>query len=165
MDEEPALLTGPAPAARDSVLLWLGTTALLTPLAALAGAVVGWYLVEPTQKAAEGTLATTLTHEPVFPPGASLHELAPIVTNLSDPSETWVRLQAAIVLDATQGREPELIAADVAEDILGYLRTVSLASFGGPSGLRHLREDLNERARIRSDGRVRELVIHALAVQ
>jgi flagellar FliL protein len=164
MDEAPALLTGPAPAARESVLLWLGTTALLTPLAALAGALVGWYLVEPTQKSAEGS-PTTLTHEPVFSPGTSLHELAPITTNLSDPRETWVRLQAAIVLDATQGRKPELIAAEIAEDILGYLRTISLASIGGPSGLRHLREDLNERARIRSDGQVRELVIRALAVQ
>jgi flagellar FliL protein len=165
MDEEASLLTGPAPARSDSLFLWLGTTALVTPVAALAGAIVGWCLVEPIRISTEGSAASAAVHTPVFAPGASLYELPPIITNLADPSETWVRLQTAIILDTAQGRKPELISAEVAEDILGYLRTISLASIQGPSGLRHLREDLNERARIRSDGKVRELVIRGLAVQ
>ncbi len=165
MDEEPALLTGPPPPAREPALLWLGVTALLTPLAALAGALVGWYLVEAARDSARTAPPATLAHEAAFAPGTTLYELAPIITNLAEPRETWVRLQAAIVLDAAAGRKPDLVAAQIGEDILAYLHTISLASIGGASGLRHLREDLNERARIRSDGQVRELVIRTLVVQ
>jgi flagellar FliL protein len=165
MDEEPAYLTDPVPPARESTLVWLGTTGLLTPVAALVGAMVGWYLVEAAQKPVEDAPPASNAQEPAFPAGTSLVELAPIITNLGDPPETWVRLQVAILLDGTGGRELELDAARIAEDILGYLRTISLTSISGASGLGHLREDLNERARIRSDGRVRELVIRTLAVQ
>ncbi len=165
MDEELALLGGPAPAAREPVGHWLAVTALLTPLAALAGALVGWYLVDTAQKPTRSARPAAAAQEPAFPAGTRLVELTPVITNLGDPAETWVRLQAAIVLDATEARKPELVAAEIAEDILGYLRTISLASIGGASGLRHLREDLDERARIRSGGKVRELVIRALVVQ
>ena len=46
------------------------------------------------------------------------------------------------------------LAAAIAEDIVAYLRTVPLAQLEGPSGFLHLREDLNDRARIRSGGKV-----------
>lgn len=164
MDEDQQLLGGPAPPARESVRLWLAVTALLTPIAALAGGLMGWYLVETAEKPVRPE-PTAHGQEPAFPPGARLVELAPVITNLANPAETWVRLQAAIVLEATEGPKPELVAAEIGEDILGYLRTISLASINGPSGLRHLREDLDERARIRSGGKVRELVIRALVVQ
>jgi flagellar FliL protein len=48
---------------------------------------------------------------------------------------------------------------------LGFLQTLSVLQLGGPSGLQHLREDLNDRAIVRSDGRVRELVIESIVVQ
>ncbi len=165
MDEDQELLAGPAPAARESVRLWLAVTALLTPFAAVAGGLVGWYLVETAEKPARPARPTALGQEPAFPAGARIVELAPVITNLANPAETWVRLQAAIVLESTEGRKPELVAAEIGEDILGYLRTISLSSISGASGLRHLREDLDERARIRSGGKVRELVIRALVVQ
>jgi flagellar FliL protein len=165
MDEEPALLTGPPPPMRESALVWLVTTGLLTPLAALTGALGGWYLVDTVRGSVRTVLPAPLAQAPTYPPTTTLHELAPIITNLAEPPETWVRLQAAIILDSTVGRKPELVAAQIGDDILGYLRTISLSSIGGASGLRHLREDLNERARIRSDGQVRELVIRTLVVQ
>ncbi|WP_052763752.1 flagellar basal body-associated FliL family protein [Microvirga massiliensis] len=56
-------------------------------------------------------------------------------------------------------------ASEIRQDTLAYLRTVSLAQIQGPSGLLHLREDLNERVQIRSKGAVKELVIQALIVQ
>ncbi len=39
---------------------------------------------------------------------------------------------------------------------MAYLRTIPLSQLEGPSGLIHLREDLNERARMRSEGHVEE---------
>ncbi len=58
-----------------------------------------------------------------------------------------------------------MLAATITEDIVAYLRTVSLAQIEGASGFQHLREDLNDRARVRSGGKVRELIIHTLIVE
>lgn len=92
-------------------------------------------------------------------------EMPPIVTNLAVPETSWVRLQAAIVYDAKAVPNPDLLATELMADIVTFLRTVSLASIEGADGLRALREDLSERATIRSEGRVHEFIIQALVVQ
>jgi flagellar FliL protein len=61
--------------------------------------------------------------------------------------------------------KPDLLAAEIGEDLLGFMRTLSVAQIGGASGLQHLREDLNERASTRSEGLVRELIVQTLVVQ
>ena len=76
-----------------------------------------------------------------------------------------MRVQASIVFDSKAVSKPNVIAAEVGEDILGFMRTLSETQLGGASGLQHLREDLNERASIRSGGLVRELIIQTLVVQ
>jgi flagellar FliL protein len=60
---------------------------------------------------------------------------------------------------------PDVTAAQLREDMLAYMRTVSLAQLEGPSALQHLREDLNERASLRTGGAVTELIIQTLVVQ
>ena len=57
------------------------------------------------------------------------------------------------------------LLGEIAEDIIGYLRTVPMSDLEGPSGFLHLREDLNDRARIRSGGKIRELIIQALVLE
>ncbi len=42
---------------------------------------------------------------------------------------------------------------------------MSLKQLEGPIGLQNIRQDLNERAAIRTGGKVRELVIRTLVVQ
>jgi flagellar FliL protein len=74
-------------------------------------------------------------------------------------------VQASIVFDGKAVPKPDLVAAEISEDILGFIRTLTLAQIGGASGLQHVREDLNERASIRSKGLVRELIIQTLVVQ
>jgi flagellar FliL protein len=48
---------------------------------------------------------------------------------------------------------------------MAYLRTLHLPQLEGASGLQALREDLAERVRLRSGGKVREFVIETLVVQ
>ena len=60
---------------------------------------------------------------------------------------------------------PEARRGEIGDDILAYLRTVTLKQLEGPVGLQSIREDLNERAATRSDGKVREFVIRTLVVQ
>ena len=97
--------------------------------------------------------------------GASLRPLTPIVTNLASPERTWVRLEASILLDADAGGDPNVLIANISEDILAFLRTLSLPLVEGASGFQHLREDLNDRVRVRSGGKVRDLVIHTFILE
>ncbi len=92
-------------------------------------------------------------------------DLPPIVTNLGAPQETWVRLEGSIVFDPRKLPHPEAMAARIGDDILAYLRTVSLRQLEGPIGLENIRQDLGERAGIRSDGKVQAFLIRTLVVQ
>lgn len=96
---------------------------------------------------------------------SAVKELAPIVTNLASPDGSWVRLQTAIVYDKSESQQIDVVAAKIGDDILAFVKTLTLAQLEGASGLQHLREDLNERASVRSDGRVHELMIEMLVVQ
>jgi flagellar FliL protein len=99
------------------------------------------------------------------PVQTKLKELAPIVTNLAAPETSWVRLQAALVYDGEAAALPDILVSEVTADIVAFLRTMSLESIEGADGLRRLHEDLSERAMIRSEGKIRELIIQALVVQ
>jgi flagellar FliL protein len=104
--------------------------------------------------------------EALAPVAAStVYDLPPVVTNLGAPQDTWIRLEASIVFDPRALPHPEAVAGKIGEDLLAYLRTASLKQLEGPVGLQSIREDLNERAAIRSEGKVRELVIRTLVVQ
>ena len=85
--------------------------------------------------------------------------LEPITTNLAGPTETWVRLELALVF----ADKPDLVTAQaVQQDILAYLRTVKFHQVEGPSGFQHLKSDIGERAAIRSDGKVKNVLIRTL---
>ena len=96
---------------------------------------------------------------------SSIVDLPPIVTNLGAPQDTWVRLEGSIIFDLRTLPHPDAVAGRIGDDILAHLRTVSLRQLEGPIGLENIRQDLNERAAIRSDGKVRAFVIRTLVVQ
>jgi flagellar protein FliL len=96
---------------------------------------------------------------------SNLLDLPPIVTNIGAPADTWVRMEASIVFDAKTTPHPEIVAAEIATDELAYLRTITLAQLQGPIGLENIRQDLTDRAVIRSGGKVSELVLRTLVAQ
>ena len=118
-----------------------------------------------------GSLPPSMDEAPTPPSGSSatarvkVVELPAIVTNLSAPPETWVRFEGAIVADARLNSDVEALSGEINNDIIAYLRTVSLAQIEGPSGFQLLRQALNERVAIRSKGKVSELAIRTLVVQ
>jgi flagellar FliL protein len=109
--------------------------------------------------------------KPVEPPAstpvgaATVVDLPPIVTNLGAPQDTWVRLEGSIIFDPKTLAHPEAVAGQIGDDVLAYLRTVSLHQLEGPIGLENVRQDLNERAATRSGGKVTAFVIRTLVVQ
>jgi flagellar protein FliL len=99
------------------------------------------------------------------PGGPSIVDMPPIVTNIANPADTWVRLEASIVFDPKTEPHPEIVAAEIATDELAYLHTVSVNELQGPIGLENLRQDLRDRALVRSNGKVTELLLKTLVLQ
>lgn len=101
--------------------------------------------------------------EPDVPPVApQTLTLAPITTNLSYPSDSWVRVEVALVFDTA----PDPVMAEtIHQDVMAYMRTVSLQQIEGPRGFQHLREDLSERAAIRSDGQVSNILFRTFLIE
>jgi flagellar FliL protein len=158
-------IAGPA-AAPKSLLKTLGAMALVSILAAAAGGLYGIQIIPTVTSLLEARAkAREPSPAPRYAEGARLKDLAPIITNLAQPPETWIRLEASLVLEGKTEPLPDVLVGEISSDVLAYLRTLSLAELEGPSGLRRLCEDLNERVSIRSNGRVHELIIQTLVLQ
>lgn len=162
-DTAPAPRKGPSPIVQIAVLL------------ALSGAAVGagWFAGQMmgarsgSEPAAEGEPPAgakpagkdAKAGEAPGPQSLNIFPLATITTNLADPRDLWVRLELALVFkDQVDAR----IAEMVNQDVLAYLRTVKSRQIEGPSGLQHLRSDLDERAQTRSQGKVTQVLIRTL---
>ncbi len=159
-ESEPAKEPVGAVASAPSVKQTIAATFVVTVIAAAMGALFAIPAAPVEANPKDDSAAG-----PRAPATAGLFDMPPIVTNLGSPQDTWVRLEASIVYDAKALPHPEVTAGEIAGDELAYLRTVTLAQIEGPIGLQNVRQDLNERASIRSGGKVTELIIRTLVVQ
>lgn len=150
----------------------IATMAALTAIAAIGGGIVG--KLAATRLAAAPPAASTAAvpkgaaaAAPAanYPTDTEVRELPAIVTNLADPKSVHIRLQVAIAFSKKSVPNPPVLAAQVSEDIVAFLKTLSLREIQGASGLQNLREDLNERAVTRSQGAIHEVIIETLVTQ
>ena len=95
---------------------------------------------------------------------AEVRPLAPIVTNLREPSTLYVRVEAVVVFEPNT---PDFaaLAAKIGDDLVSYLRTVSLSELDGPTGFQYVREDLRKRSVQLGGGKVRELLLQSFVIQ
>lgn len=143
---------------------------ILTLLALLAGSGLGIQLASTVRNVVinKGGVGSD---KPANPDGLrynsdmSVEPLKPILTNLAAPTSAWVRIEASIVYKVGELTNPQVAATQIREDIMTYLRTLTLSQLGAPSAMQNLREDLNERAKLRVEGKLNELVIESLVVQ
>jgi len=164
--EEGEAEAAPVPAKKPSMLSLVAELAILTCFAVGAGGLFGMQMLSGSDNA--GTRPEAISQQGQksrYSETANLKPLPPIVTNLASPKGTWIRIEASVVVGADAAAGANALVAAIAEDIVAYLRTVSLAQIEGPSGFLHLREDLNDRARIRTGGKIRELVVQALVLE
>jgi flagellar FliL protein len=89
-------------------------------------------------------------------------QLEPITTNLAYPSENWIRLEVALMF---KGPVDNQLATDIHQDILAYIRTVSLQQIEGPRGFQYLRDDIQERVDLRSEGRVSKVMFRTFVIE
>lgn len=143
---------------------------ILTLLALLAGSGLGIQLASTVRNVVM-TKGGMATEKPANAEGLrytsdmAVEPLKPILTNLAAPTTAWVRIEASIVYKVGELTNPQVAATQIREDIMTYLRTLTLTQLGAPSAMQNLREDLNERAKLRVEGKLNELVIESLVVQ
>jgi flagellar FliL protein len=149
-----------------SLVVQIGVLFVMTGAAVAMGWLSGGLLTggkpgaEPAgHAAAAGHGESKSGHGDEAPVQETIIPLAAITTNIASPNDVWVRIEVSIVLDEPQAHDlPGLIQ----QDLLSYIRTVKMHEIEGASGLRHLRENLQERAAIRSDGHVKQVLIGTL---
>jgi flagellar protein FliL len=88
--------------------------------------------------------------------------LDPITSNLAYPSDNRVRLEVALMF---KGAPDVVLAEEIHQDIMAYMRTVSLQQMQGPRGFQYLREDLQERVDLRSEGRVTNVMFRTFVIE
>lgn len=142
---------------------------LVTLLAAGGGAGFGFYVSgnlkeKEAPKKPESAEKASEEKKPAIPPGSKIVEMAPIIVNLSEPRSSWIRIEASLVIDS-ELQDVQVVSGKIAEDLTAYLRTSTLSQFEGGSGFQNLREDLNERARLRGGKDVKELVLHGVVFE
>jgi flagellar protein FliL len=121
-DEEPPATSKPA---STPVFVWAGVMVALTLGATAAGTGLGFLLGGmPVKDTAGGVKPSGTLSEMKYGGETSLRELPPIIANLAEPSNVWVRVQASIVFDTKAVPKPDLVAAEIGEDILGFMRTL-----------------------------------------
>lgn len=94
--------------------------------------------------------------------GPTLVALAPITTNIASPADTWIRMEVSVVYDVPQ---PPAMAEDIQQDLLAFVRTLKMHQIEGASGFQHLKADLDERASIRSQGHVKQVLVRTLLLE
>ncbi|MBS3650336.1 flagellar basal body-associated FliL family protein [Pseudaminobacter sp. 19-2017] len=163
-----------APPPRGPSLVVQGAVLLLMTAAAVGG---GWFAGDYLGKnsapavAEEATTSQTQAgaHGAAGAPGQAgahgpavgpvLVPLESMTTNLAAPTTVWIRLEMSLLLEEPLPLE---LVETIHQDLLAYLRTVKLHQIEGASGYQHLKEDLEERARIRSDGKVKQILVRTL---
>lgn len=158
----------PEPKSGPSLVVQLGALVALTLAAAGMGWVSGGFLTggkSGPETAEHGTAAGAHGakdeggHGDGSPASETVIPLATITTSIASPSDMWVRMEVSIVLDEPQGSD---LPGIIQQDLLSYIRTVKMHEIEGASGFRHLKENLEERAAIRSDGHVKQVLIRTL---
>lgn len=153
---------------KNTLIPMIGAVVLLS----LVGGGGGWLtgkLIAPAPKPAETAASTHAAEgekggegEKAATTIPNLLELTPILTNIGYPAENLIRLQVGLVFD---GPPDPALAETVNQNIMTYLRTLSLQQLQGPRGFTYLKGDIEEIASLRSQGRVTKVLIRTFVVE
>ena len=161
-----------APKRKSALVVTIVAVLAVTVVGGAGGWVVGKMLapaVEPPKteaKAEEKPAEGGGDKEEGLPRAATeangILQLEPITTNLAFPTDRWIRLEVALLF---KDKPDPKLAETIHQDIAVYLRTVSLQQIEGPRGFQYLKEDLEERADLISEGKVSRLMFRTFVIQ
>ena len=146
--------------------------AILTVMAGAAGAGFAFLFLKPTppHESAAAIAKPEKEAEKIkpqrnrFPDDAVEVALDPIVTSVGPDAKTKMRLEASMIVKKEAATSPTL-KREMAEDIVTFLNGVTLEDISGSRGFQNLREDLDDRAKIRGRGTVLGLLISGFVVE
>jgi flagellar FliL protein len=162
------------PKTKSALMMTIVGLAVLTLLGGVGGWVVGGIVApsikgaaeEEQAKAAKDAAAQKKDAEAGLPhistEANNVVQLEPITSNLAYPSENWVRLEIALLFN---GPPDVKLAEDIHQDILAYVRTVSLQQIEGSRGFEYLRDDIQERVDLRAQGRVSKIMFRTFVIE
>lgn len=91
--------------------------------------------------------------------------LRPVVSNLADGERTWIRLEASVALIEIGEQDKDVVLAQITEDILAFVRSLTLEQLEGSAGFEHLHEDLSDLIKTRTKSDANRLIITGLIVE
>lgn len=158
--------------AQPSIALAL---AIVTLIAGGAGTGFAFTLLKPNKSLPIATPTPPPEHhEPAaaankaqtnrFPADAVEVALEPIVTALGPKADRKMRLEASIIM-TKEAATSSTLRTELIEDIVIFLNSVTAEDISGTRGLQNLREDLDDRARIRGRGTVLGLLISGFVLE
>lgn len=151
------------------LVMTIAGVVILTLLGAGGGWLVGG-MIAPKVAATEAHAAAAGGHgekkgegiEKIAAEANGIVQLDPITTNLAYPATNWVRLEVALMF---KGPVEVGLAEDIHQDIMAYVRTVSLQQLEGPRGFQYLKDDIQERVDLRSQGRVSKVMFRTFVIE
>ena len=118
----------------------------------------------PVEEAKPASVAPQTPMSGRFPSDALEIAIPSIIVDLSGEPKSRVRLDISIV--AVHGTsESGLLKDEVREDIIAYLKGLTVTDIQGVRGLQNLREQLEDRARIRGRGAILGLLIGGFVIE
>ncbi|AGA64199.1 flagellar protein [Liberibacter crescens BT-1] len=89
-------------------------------------------------------------------------QLAPIISNLADSKKNFIRLDIVLIFKD----KPDLsLIENLHQDIMAYIRTVSVQDLEVTRGLQYLRDDIEERVNLRSKGGVSKVIFRTFIIE
>lgn len=162
-------IEGPAPSKKKSAMVMtVAAVAVVTVIAGAGGWVLGSMLspvVNAARKppvAAEAGKKADEALPQLSADETGVVQLDPIITNLAYPSDSWVRLEVALMFKDKP--DPKLAEA-IHQDIMVYLRTVTLQQIEGPRGFQYLKDDLQDRASLITEGKISKILFRTFVIE
>lgn len=149
--------------ASGSALGLVLTLLLVTVCAAGVGMGLVW-LIKPKADSAGKHDSQRSSHSGSANRGIQLLELPSIIGQVGSDRKIWVRLDVSVLVASEAPLTPN-DAATLADDFLSFVQTLSLEDLSSSSRLRILREDLEERARIRARSKSAQVVFRSMVIE
>lgn len=91
--------------------------------------------------------------------------LQPIVTNLAGSNNVWIRMESSVLFKRNGEVKPEILASQLSQHILAYLRTLRMSDLQGAGALPAISQDLNEIVGTVSEGRAKGVLVSGLVFE
>ncbi len=161
---------GSAPSAAPSTGDLVKSMIAAVVLGIAGGGAFGYFAIPvgpapaPVEEAKPASVAPEAPSAGRFPSDALEISIPSIIVDLSGEPKARVRLDVSIV--AVHGTsEASVLKNEVREDIIAYLKGLTVADIQGVRGLQNLREQLEDRAKIRGRGAILGLLIGGFVIE